>query len=1435
MRKRLFAGLLALCMVFNLMPATAFAEETTTEPVVTEVVCEAKEDCTADEHIETCAKYVAPVVECEAKEDCPAETHIQGCEKYVIPCTSEEDCLAEEHTEGCPADVVYLPCPTDGCELAEGHDGECTGAATFEEVADTAIDTEEELAAAITTGGTVVLAADITINNTLTVPAGVEVILDLNGKTISQSKECTESYEMISNKGNLTITGNGKISFTDTSAGDPDFGWGSYTIRNEGTLVVENGTIEHLGVQEFATHMICAIFQYSGSSTIKDGIISTPNYRSARLWKDDMTIEGGSFDGQLWVQAVDNTSKLVIKGGSFAPNGGDGSSVFVTNDKFNVDFAVSDGNFATKIGCSNAAALAGSITGGTFTEAAVNNTDSALLGNGLEFAKTGENSYEVKEKVYVAVNTETNEKYSTLAEAAAAGGSIKLLENIELNEAVAMNTTVELDLNGKTITGTDTTSKNFGLITVNRGNLTVKDNVGGGKITVEATVNSGWNRYSAVIANNQGTVTVKSGTIEHLGGTDMAYAIDNLTNSGIGAATLTIEGGNIVSPYRAIRQFANCTKELNKLEVKGGTITGANKGIWLQSSNAKANKAELVISGGSVSSVYIWTPEGGDVTGLKLSAKQGTVTNDTFVDGLGDPGYLIELVGDTYQITKIKVAEVNGVKYETLQAAIDAATTGATVKLLEDVELTATLQVSADDEIVLDLNGKSVTYTSDTDDADLLINKGNLTIDDSSADKNGTFVFTYTGAANARSTSTVVNAPGAALTVNAGTIENATAVDHGSYAYAIDSQTNGNLGNVSVEVKGGTVISNYMAIRQCVNGKVCTNTLTVSGGTISGVKRAINVQDLGYAGSSDPAHVNDMAVLNISGGSMSSADGYALCVYAMTNKLSVTDGYFEGWIWDYGVKRGTTEGFITGGRFVEEPEAAYLGDGFSALLETEKRDGVTYLYKIGEKPQGEPDKAITPAAPKVESTVDTSGLTETQKEAVNEAISAITDSREKTSFDSALPEAAAKIENMSEEEHDDVVEQLNDVLKNNNSAAVENAEEVTIHVRPYLDVKVENITLSEAGSVTEVTLDITMMYDVVVSTEKEADEIVTAEDKEEGETVNAVVTESGKLDVEKGTEVEITVPLPEIFNPDEDVLVVKHIKDDGTVYYYDAIVNADGTITFINPNGFSTFIITIDNRNANVEYSMPDGTIELASYTVRNITSTSLPLLTKDGYIFKGWNFAGIDGTYSGALTENLLDKLSDKFTNNGSTAIVATPVFVEAPFSSGESSSDDSIAEEVKSEKPVPTDSVKQEIVEAGKEELGTLIGDSYGLYKLALSVKLEGELDKATNIKIKVDGVTKADSVIILQKTADGWKAVPAEAGDGYVIGKFTSLSEVLIFVNPNGEAEAAQAPELVEVAMTSKPASTGDSANVLAYAGMITVAAAGLAVLFFRKRRA
>ena len=153
-------------------------------------------------------------------------------------------------------------------------------------------------------GDTVILLDDIALSEMITIPAGKTVTLDLNGKTISQEKACTASYSMIENNGTLTITGNGKISFTDTGAGDAAATWGAYTIRNSGTLIVENGTIENLSAQNVAgqafAHTILAIFQYSGSTTINGGTISTPNYRSILLWSGDVTINGGTFEGQFW-------------------------------------------------------------------------------------------------------------------------------------------------------------------------------------------------------------------------------------------------------------------------------------------------------------------------------------------------------------------------------------------------------------------------------------------------------------------------------------------------------------------------------------------------------------------------------------------------------------------------------------------------------------------------------------------------------------------------------------------------------------------------------------------------------------------------------------------------------------------------------------------------------------------------------------------------------------------------------------------------------------------------------------------------------------------------------------------------------------------------------------------------------------------------------
>ena len=153
-----------------------------------------------------------------------------------------------------------------------------------------------------------------------------------------------------------------------------------------------------------------------------------------------------------------------------------------------------------------------------------------------------------------------------------------------------------LDLNGKNISGVDNSTGSYGLININPAvSLTIR---GEGKISLTATNNRGWNGYSSVVSNQRGYLTVCEGVeIEHLGGTDMAYGIDNLTNTGAQKAITIIDGATVKSTYRAIRQFLNSTADgvNNELYVKRGTIEGTNKSIWMQEANANANPGKLIV------------------------------------------------------------------------------------------------------------------------------------------------------------------------------------------------------------------------------------------------------------------------------------------------------------------------------------------------------------------------------------------------------------------------------------------------------------------------------------------------------------------------------------------------------------------------------------------------------------------------------------------------------------------------------------------------------------------------------------------------------------------------------------------------------------------------------------------------------------------------
>ncbi|MBE6946268.1 MAG: hypothetical protein E7459_09310 [Ruminococcaceae bacterium] len=107
----------------------------------------------------------------------------------------------------------------------------------------TSVSTVEELKTALTAGGIVVLEEDVTVTETMNIPAGADTYLNLNGNDLSYTvSNDGKAAAIINNKGTLEIAGEGTISFI---ADNPDLGtipaYATNTITNTGKLIIGEG------------------------------------------------------------------------------------------------------------------------------------------------------------------------------------------------------------------------------------------------------------------------------------------------------------------------------------------------------------------------------------------------------------------------------------------------------------------------------------------------------------------------------------------------------------------------------------------------------------------------------------------------------------------------------------------------------------------------------------------------------------------------------------------------------------------------------------------------------------------------------------------------------------------------------------------------------------------------------------------------------------------------------------------------------------------------------------------------------------------------------------------------------------------------------------------------------------------------------------------
>ncbi|WP_312159805.1 S-layer homology domain-containing protein [Oscillibacter sp.] len=282
---------------------------------------------------------------------------------------------------------------------------------------------------------------------------------------------------------------------------------------------------------------------------------------------------------------------------------------------------------------------------------------------------------------------------------------------------------------------------------------------------------------------------------------------------------------------------------------------------------------------------------------------------------------------------------------------------------------------------------------------------------------------------------------------------------------------------------------------------------------------------------------------------------------------------------------------------------------------------------------------------------------------MRDAVTTLSSNSNSISVD-GLAGAAGSVADSKSPSADAAADALNAALSSQVSAA-----DVKIYVQPYLDISVTDAKINN-NSTTELTLEIKPMVKTVASTATSADSINLTDTG----TKNAVqIGTAATLEVNTPVIIKIAIPSSMAtvtegalgtYNP----LTIKHVKENGTIYYYEADVTKENGAyyaEFTVTNGFSEFrLMAADTRAATVTYSTTGSAVidSPISYSITNV-GDALPSSSKSGYTFNGWFFDGLTGTYT------TLPDLWSTTASMGDISATASAQFTQN-FSSGGGSS---------------------------------------------------------------------------------------------------------------------------------------------------------------------
>ena len=658
----------------------------------------------------------------------------------------------------------------------------------------------------VESGATIALSGDVALDETVTVTGNV--VIDLNGKTISGDFESAYGMIYVKKGATLTIKGEGAITAAATHA-----------IGNYGTVTIEGGVITTAAGEDYA-----ALY----------------NFYYAGYGEGTAIVNGGELN------AVFNCGELTVNSGKID---------YIDTSS---ELTVTDGEIA------NILAKDGSDANGAY-EIAIADPTVIVTEDDFELKKVSEGIYTVVAKNYVAqIGEKKFESLKAAIDAAKDGDVITLLQSVS-GAGIVIDKSITIDFGGYTYTfnspavgssGTQTlgfqilenntvvlkngtlevaeaAKTDFAMLIQNYADLTVSGMTLDGTNLDRYTIKD--YNYSYVLSNNSGNVEIIDTTIIVNDGGD-AYAFDACKYASYAVPTVTVSGNSNISGIVEVTG--------GNLVLNGGTFTGK-----LVYASGSVTKAEAV--GLAAPADYKWV--NGILTAKDYVAQIGEKKFESLKAAVeaaenGDVITLLQSVsGAGIVIDKSITIDFGGYTYTFNSPAVGSSGTQ-----------TLGFQILENNTVVLKNGTLEVAEAAKTDFAMLIQNYADLTVSGMTLD--GTNLDRYT-IKDYNYSYVLSNNSG-----NVEIIDTTIIVNDGGDAYAFDACKYASYAVPTVTVSGNSNISGIVEVtggNLVLNGGTFTGKLVYASGSVTKAEAVELAAPEGYCWNAEGvlgAHVGGDAV-----------------------------------------------------------------------------------------------------------------------------------------------------------------------------------------------------------------------------------------------------------------------------------------------------------------------------------------------------------------------------------------------------------------------------------------------------------------------------------------------------------------------------------------------------------------------------------------------